>query len=189
MAQVVMASLPNHSGFTIWELPSVHPVNPARKSNWANRLPLPAFSATLPDRLENTNIKIALESFTTSGMVILHGPSGSGKTRLMQAAACYFSMQKGLDILNCCILDLIQEMVEAIKEAAYTAFRASLMRRDALFIDNIWLLQGRPQTACEVFSLFESFAGKGGLVMIASDLPLSQLRALRNSDFHTCKGD
>jgi len=31
-------------------------------------------------------------------------------------------------------------MVEAIKETAYTAFRASLMRRDALFIDNIWLL-------------------------------------------------
>ena len=87
----------------------------------------------------NTNINIpnvALESFPTSGIVILHGPSGSGKTRLMQAAARYFSVQKGLDILHCCVLDLIQEMVEAIKEAAYTAFRASLMRRDALFIDN-----------------------------------------------------
>ena len=126
----------------------------------------------------NTDINIpniALESIPNSGIVILHGPSGSGKTRLMQAAARYFSVQKGLDILNCCVLDLIQEMVEAIKEAAYTAFRASLMRRDALFIDNLWLLQRRPQTACEVFSLFESFAGKGGLVMIASDLPLSQL--------------
>ena len=66
-------------------------------------------------------------------------------------------------------------MVDAIKKGTYCAFRASLMRLDALFIDNIWLLQSRRQTACAVFSLFEAFADKGGLVMIASDLPPSLL--------------
>lgn len=93
----------------------------------------------------------------------------------MQAAVRYFAVQKGLDILNCCVLDLIQAMVDAIKTGTYHAFRTSLMRLDALFIDNIWLLQSRHQTACAVFSLFEAFAGKGGLVMIASDLPPSLL--------------
>ena len=89
----------------------------------------------------------------------------------MQAAARYASAQKGLDILHCCVLDLIQEMVDAIKKGTYHAFRTSLMRLDALFIDNIWLLQNSRQTALAVFSLFEAFADKGGLVMIASDLP------------------
>ena len=93
----------------------------------------------------------------------------------MQAVARYACMQKGLDILNCCVLDLIQEMVDAIKKGTYYAFRTSLMRLDALFIDNIWLLQNSRQTALAVFSLFETFADKGGLVMIASDLPPSLL--------------
>jgi len=115
------------------------------------------------------------KSFPASGIVVLYGPSGSGKTRLMQAAARYASAQKGLDILHCCVLDLIQEMVDAIKRGTYHAFRTSLMRLDALFIDNIWLLQNSRQTALAVFSLFEAFADKGGLVMIASDLPPSLL--------------
>ena len=93
----------------------------------------------------------------------------------MQAAARYASVQKGLDILNCCVLDLIQEMADAIKMGTWYACRKTMMRLDALFIDNIWLLQNRRQTALMVFSLFEAFAGKGGLVMIASDLSPSLL--------------
>ena len=93
----------------------------------------------------------------------------------MQAVARYVSVQKGLDILHSCVLDLVSAMVDAIKTGTYHAFRASLMRLDALFIDNIWLLQSSPQTALAVFSLFEAFADKGGLVMIASDLPPSLL--------------
>ncbi|MBW6487343.1 MAG: ATP-binding protein [Syntrophobacterales bacterium] len=96
---------------------------------------------------------------------------------MLQAAARYFSVQKGFDLLHCCVLDLIQEMVDAIKQGAYHAFRASVMRLDALFIDNIWLLRNRRQTAVELFALFEAFVGKGGLVMIASDLPASALSA------------
>ena len=113
--------------------------------------------------------------FPASGIVVLYGPLGSGKTRLMQAAARYASVQKGLDILNCCVLDLIQEMADAIKMGTWHACRKTMMRLDALFIDNIWLLQNRRQTALMVFSLFEAFAGKGGLVMIASDLSPSLL--------------
>jgi chromosomal replication initiation ATPase DnaA len=115
------------------------------------------------------------ENFPASGIVVLYGPSGSGKTRLMQAAARYFSVQKGFEILHCCVLDLIQEMVDAIKKGTCHAFRESLMRLDALFIDNVWLLQSRRQAALAVFSLFEAFADQGGLVMIASDLPPSLL--------------
>jgi len=66
-------------------------------------------------------------------------------------------------------------MVRAINMGTYCAFRASLLRLDALFIDNIWLLQRRRETAREVFSLFKAFADKGGLVMIASDLHPSLL--------------
>jgi len=44
-----------------------------------------------------------------------------------------------------------------------------------MLFDNIWLLQNRRQTALMVFSLFEAFAGKMGLVMIASDLSPSLL--------------
>jgi len=100
---------------------------------------------------------------------------GAGFIGSHAAVARYASMQKGLDILNCCVLDLIQEMVDAIKKGTYYAFLTSLMRLDALFIDNIWLLQNSRQTALAVFSLFEAFADKGGLVMIASDLPPSLL--------------
>ena len=143
------------SVFPIKAPPTVHPVKKTNRS-------------LLPDEdeLDKTS-----KNLPASGIVVLYGPSGSGKTRLMQSAARYFSVQKGFDILNCCVLDLIQEMVDAIKKGTYCAFRTSLMRLDALFIDNIWLLQSRHQTACAVFSLFEAFADKGGLVMIASDLP------------------
>ncbi|MBU2228665.1 MAG: ATP-binding protein [Proteobacteria bacterium] len=145
------------SVFPIGAPPTVHPVKKTNRS-------------LLPDELVMTS-----KSFPASGIVVLYGPSGSGKTRLMQAAARYASAQKGLDILHCCVLDLIQEMVDAIKKGTYHAFRTSLMRLDALFIDNIWLLQSSRQTALAVFSLFEAFADKGGLVMIASDLPPSLL--------------
>ena len=143
------------SVFPIKAPPTVHPVKKTNRS-------------LLPDEdeLDKTS-----KNLPASGIVVLYGPSGSGKTRLMQSAARYFSVQKGFDILNCCVLDLIQEMVDAIKKGTYCAFRTSLMRLDALFIDNIWLLQNSRQTALAVFSLFEAFAGKGGLVMIASDLP------------------
>jgi chromosomal replication initiation ATPase DnaA len=151
--QVLMVSLSNHSVFPIGAPPSD---DPAKKTN----------RSPLPDEWNMTS-----ENFPASGIVVLYGPSGSGKTRLMQAAARYASMQKGLDILHSCVLDLISAMADAIKKGTYHAFRASLMRLDALFIDNIWLLQSRHQTACAVFSLFEAFADKGGLVMIASDLP------------------
>jgi chromosomal replication initiation ATPase DnaA len=122
----------------------------------------------LPDEWDMTS-----ESFPASGIVVLYGPSGSGKTRLMQAVVRYAFVQKGLDILHSCVLDLISAMTDAIKKGTFHVFRASLTRLDALFIDNIWLLQSRHQTACAVFSLFEAFADKGGLVMIASDLPPS----------------
>jgi len=84
--------------------------------------------------------------------------------------------------LHACVSDLVQEMVDAIKKGTYCAFRASLMRLDALFIDNIWLLKNTRQTALAVFSLFEAFADKGGLVVIASDLPPSLL-----SEWATCR--
>jgi chromosomal replication initiation ATPase DnaA len=124
----------------------------------------------LPDELD-----IISKRFPATGIVILYGPSGSGKTRLMQAVARHVSGQKGLATLSCCIWDLVEEMVQAIKKGTYCAFRKSLMRFDALFIDNIWLLRNNRQTAIEVFSLFEAFADKGGLVTIASDLPPSLL--------------
>jgi len=119
----------------------------------------------------------ASENFPASGIILLYGPSGSGKTRLMQAVAHYFSVQKGFDLLHCCTLDFIQQMTDAIKQGTYCAFRASMMRLDALFIDNIWLLRNRRQTAFEVFSLFEAFVGKGGLIMLAGDLPPPVLSA------------
>jgi len=146
--------------FSVFPIGASPSVRPAKKTN----------RSPLPDEWDMTS-----KSFPASGIVVLYGPSGSGKTRLMQAVARYASVQKGLDILHCCVLDLIQEMVDAIKKGTYHAFRTSLMRLDALFIDNIWLLQNSRQTALAVFSLFEAFADKGGLVMIASDLPPSLL--------------
>jgi chromosomal replication initiation ATPase DnaA len=122
-----------------------------------------------------------LKIFPSAGVFVLYGPSGSGKTRLMREAVRYYSVQKGLNILNCCVLDLIQEMTDAIKRGTYYAFRTSLMQLDALLIDNIWLLQNKRQTAVAVFSLFEAFAGKGGLVMIASDQPPSLLSEWSNA--------
>jgi chromosomal replication initiation ATPase DnaA len=110
------------------------------------------------------------ESLPTSGIVILSGPSGSGKTRRMQDAARQFAVQKGHHLLHCCVLDLIQEMSDVINRGAFETFHASLMRFDAMFIDNIWLLQRRPNAAGMLFPLFEAFADKGGWVMMADDL-------------------
>ncbi len=121
--------------------------------------------------------ELTSENFPASGIIVLYGPSESGKTRLMQAVAHYFSVQKGFDLLQCCTLDFIQQLTDAIKQGTYHAFHASMMRLDALFIDNIWLLRNRRHTAIEVFALFEAFISKGGLVMLASDLPPSVLSA------------
>ena len=79
-------------------------------------------------------------------------------------------MQNGFNLLHCCALELIQEMADAIQAGTFQAFRIFLMRLDAMFIANVRLLQKRPRTAHAVFSLFEAFADKGGLVALADDL-------------------
>lgn len=79
-------------------------------------------------------------------------------------------MQNDFNLLHCCALDLIQKMVDSIKTGSFQTFRAFLMRHDAMFIDDVWLLKKRPRTAHALFSLFESFAEKGGLVVMADDL-------------------
>lgn len=103
--------------------------------------------------------------------VFLYGPSRSGKTTFLQIIEDYFSRVKGVRVLRSDADDLAIELVKSIKDSGdKKEFYHKFLDYDALLIDNIWVLQGKPRTIEEIFRFFKIFVEKGKFLVITWDI-------------------
>ena len=67
--------------------------------------------------------------------------------------------------------DLAIELAKSIRNRGDTKrFYYKFHDYDALLVDNIWVLQGKPMTVEEIFILFKTLINKGKLLVIAWDI-------------------
>jgi chromosomal replication initiation ATPase DnaA len=94
--------------------------------------------------------------------IFLYGPSRSGKTTILRVIEDYLSKIKGVKVCRLDAEDLVIELVKSIRKSGDDY--------DALLVDNIWVLQGKPMTVEEIFILFKTLINKGKLLVIAWDI-------------------
>lgn len=112
---------------------------------------------------------------TSKTSVFLHGPTRSGKTTALKRIDGYLSTQ-GINVLRFEAEDLAIQLVKSIRDTGDTSgFWDKLDDCDALLVDNIWVLQGRPRTTEEIFLSFNRFLDEGKFLVITWDIPFSTL--------------
>ncbi len=105
-------------------------------------------------------------------LVFLYGPSRSGKTIALKMIEEYLSRIKGIRVFRSDVEDMIAELIRSIRNTGGTEeFYHKFHNYDAILVDNIWVLRGRPRTGQETFNLLKVLIDKGKLVVIASDIP------------------
>lgn len=103
--------------------------------------------------------------------IFLYGPSRSGKTTILKVIDDYLSRIKGVRVFRSDAEDLVIELVKSIRNSGDTKeFYHKFRDYDALLVDNIWVLKGKPRTVEEVFYLFKTLIDKGKLLVIAWDI-------------------
>ena len=118
---------------------------------------------------------------TRGDCVVLYGRPGAGKTCLLRTIEEYLR-QRGLDVVRCSALELVDCILKSIRNRSYEAYQSLMLAHDALLIDDIWILDGKPATARAVLSLITAAAGNERIVVITSDLSPSQIAGWANSD-------
>jgi len=104
--------------------------------------------------------------------IFLFGPSRSGKTTILKAIEDYFSGRKGMRVLRSDAEDMVAKLIKSIRDSGNTeGFYDEFRDYDALLVDNIWVLQGKPRTVREIFRFFKTLVDKRKLVIIALDMP------------------
>jgi chromosomal replication initiation ATPase DnaA len=113
---------------------------------------------------------------TRKNSIFLYGPTRSGKTTALKTIDDYLSAQKGVKVLRLDAEDLIIELVKGIRSSGDTkGFYHKFHDYDALLVDNVWVLQGKPRTTEEIFLLFGTFIDMDKLLIIAWDIPPATL--------------
>ena len=108
---------------------------------------------------------------TQRNCVFLYGPTRSGKTTVLKAIENYLSVQGGIKVIRLDAEDLVIELVKGIRCPGDTkGFYHKFHDYDALLVDNVWVLQGKPRTTEEIFLLFGTLIDKGKLLIIAWDI-------------------
>ncbi|MBS3920521.1 MAG: hypothetical protein KG012_16740, partial [Deltaproteobacteria bacterium] len=103
--------------------------------------------------------------------IFLYGPSRSGKTTILRGIEDYLSRMKGVRVIRLDAEDLVAELVKSIRiSGGPERFYDKLHDYDALLVDNIWVLRGKPRTIEEIFILFKTLVDKGKLLVIAWDI-------------------
>ena len=103
-------------------------------------------------------------------LVIVYGPSGSGKTRLLISLAERLSSQRRLKVFHHSVHEVTENLLDNLKRGTIECFRKSLLDYQIFLIDNMFVLQGKPFTAREIFSIFRMLIDMHRPVVIASDI-------------------
>ena len=111
--------------------------------------------------------------------LFLHGPAGLGKTHLLGAIVEYLRRNHPeLEIHYTTAERFTAEFVAALRREGPEAFKARYRELDALLIDDVQVLEGKPRTEEEFVHTFNTLHAAGKQIVLSSDRPpeaLSQL--------------
>ncbi|MBA2240131.1 MAG: chromosomal replication initiator protein DnaA [Solirubrobacterales bacterium] len=104
--------------------------------------------------------------------LFLHGPPGLGKSHLLTAIAGYMERRHpGLNIHHTTAERFTSEFVTALRKDGPARFKARYRELDALLIDDIQVLEGKPRTEEEFVHTFNALHGAGKQIVLSSDRP------------------
>ena len=111
--------------------------------------------------------------------LFLHGPPGLGKTHLLGAIVEYLRRNHPeLEIHYTTAERFTTEFVAALRREGPEAFKARYRELDALLIDDVQVLEGKPRTEEEFVHTFNTLHAAGKQIVLSSDRPPEALSKL-----------
>jgi chromosomal replication initiator protein len=111
--------------------------------------------------------------------LFLHGPPGLGKTHLMGAIRDYLRRNHPeLNVHYTTAERFTNEFVTALRKQGPEAFKARYRELDALLIDDVQTLEGKPHTEEEFVHTFNALHSAGKQIVLSSDRPPEALERL-----------
>lgn len=111
--------------------------------------------------------------------LFLHGPPGLGKTHLMGAIAAYYREHHPELIFHYTTAErFTTEFVGALRSEGPERFKERYRALDALLIDDVQVLEGKPRTEEEFVHTFNALFAAGKQIVLSSDRPPSALSRL-----------
>ena len=111
--------------------------------------------------------------------LFLHGPPGLGKTHLMGAVAAYYrDHHPQLNYHHTTAERFTTEFVAALRSEGPERFKQRYRNLDALLIDDVQVLEGKPRTEEEFVHTFNALFAAGKQIVLSSDRPPEALSRL-----------
>ena len=111
--------------------------------------------------------------------LFLHGPPGLGKTHLLGAIADYLrDRHPSLNVHHTTAERFTTEFVAALRTEGPERFKQRYRALDALLIDDVQILEGKPRTEEEFVHTFNALFAAGKQIVLSSDRPPGSLARL-----------
>ncbi len=111
--------------------------------------------------------------------LFVYGPSGLGKTHLLYAITNEIKRKNPFtNIIYIKGEDFTNQMIESIAKQKMPEFRDKYRKCDVLLIDDIQFIAGKESTQEEFFHTFEALHGDGKQIILTSDRPPKDIKAL-----------
>ncbi len=111
--------------------------------------------------------------------LFIHGPPGLGKTHLLGAISAYISAHRPeLTVHTTTAERFTTEFVTALRTEGPERFKRRYRALDALLIDDIQVLEGKPRTEEEFVHTFNALFAAGKQIVLSSDRPPGSLSRL-----------
>ncbi|MEO8092534.1 MAG: chromosomal replication initiator protein DnaA [bacterium] len=111
--------------------------------------------------------------------LFLHGPPGLGKSHLLGAIAGYLRRNRPEMQLHLTTAErFTTEFVTALRTEGPERFKQRYRELDALLIDDVQVLEGKPRTEEEFVHTFNTLFGAGKQIVLSSDRPPAALARL-----------
>ncbi|MEM7262332.1 MAG: chromosomal replication initiator protein DnaA [Planctomycetota bacterium] len=101
--------------------------------------------------------------------LFVYGGSGLGKTHLLQGLTRELFRRGVRKIRYLTCEGFVNRFVRALQKRSLDAFRRRFQRLEVLVLDDVHVLQGKPQTQMELLHTIDAIASAGGQVILASD--------------------
>jgi chromosomal replication initiator protein len=111
--------------------------------------------------------------------LFLHGPPGLGKSHLLGAIAEYLQRNHPERTVHLTTAErFTAEFVAALRQQGPDAFKRHYRELDALLIDDVQFLEGKPRTEEEFVHTFNALHSAGKQIVLSSDRPPEALEKL-----------